>query len=156
MDYAKWGRLFSGGWFNAVNWGEYSPLSPFKFQGVLFTFLYVLGLSKYVALVFWYISISVLTIGFMYYFLYKAFGTKYSPFLYFISSVYYLFSPFFLNISVTLSPPKLFFLGLPVLFVVFLDLYRNKNINVKDIIKINLILLVLSPVFVNIPLGLVL
>jgi len=156
LNYAQWGNRFSNSWFDSVNWGEYSPLSSFKFQGLIFSFMYFLGFSHYLALLFWYVSISVLTIGIFYIFLYELFGKKYPAFLYFVASAYYLFSPFFLNISVTLSPPKLFFLFLPLIFILFIKWTKKGGIKFNDLVVVNLILLFASPVFVNIPLGLVL
>ncbi len=156
LDYGKWGEMFVESWFNRINFGEYSVLLPFRLQFIFFKVLNLLHFSNYYDLVFWHVLLFTISAVSFYYFLLKVFGTKYSILHYLSATMYYVYGPYFLNISVLLSPARLVFAILPLIFLLFQKILTNPKMTFYYIFLLNILLLLASPIFVNIPQGLAL
>jgi hypothetical protein len=153
LNYAKWGRNFAQAWTSSINFGEGSMLIPFKMQFLFFETLNILGVSSYISLISWHIILWLISLAGIYLLQYKIFKKKLPAHIYFIISIYYTFSPFFLNISPLMIPPRMVFSMVPWIVLCFF-LYHEKSIGLNFFaFLLNVLLLFFSPVFVNLPAG---
>jgi hypothetical protein len=152
INYARWGEIFANTWANTVNYGHVSVLVPFRFQGYVFSLFKALGFSVSFGQILWYFLTHSLTALFFYQLVRTIFkGKKVPGFALFIATVFYTYNPFFLNIAVNMSPPRLLFMFLPV---VLLFIYKHFLSGAsKYLFYLAVSLFFASPIFVNLPAG---
>jgi hypothetical protein len=156
LNYAQWGKMFGETWFNRVNYGEYSVLLPFKYQALFFSTLNGIGVGNYTAQIIWHTGLFLAAaIGF-YLVCYLILKNKFPVVFYIFATTYYVFSAYFLNISPLLSPARILFAFMPIVFYLcYLTLtYPDKSYFYA--VMLNFCLLLMSPIFVNIPQGIAL
>lgn len=159
VDYGRWGQIFSHTWFNRGNFGQPSQLLAFKLQEWFFDLFKFLHVSNAYSLMFWHVLLSMAGALGAYLLCREFLGpkelgkNKFNPFVGFIVAVFYTFNPFFLNISPLLVPPRMVVAILP--FILWLLLKYQHKYEFKWIWFLTLVLFVATPVFVNLPAGVI-
>lgn len=156
LNYAKWIEVFGKAWSPYLNYGESSILIPLKVQGFFFFIFDHMGLSAYISQIIWYVFLWVLTAVVFYLFLEKVFEKSVSGFALFVGTIYYVYNPFFLNISPFLTPPRIVFIALPLILSVLYTVFKQTVVSSKEMFNFSLIIFLTSPVFVNLPAGIAL
>jgi len=155
LNYAKWIGIFGKAWEPYLNYGEPSILIPLKVQAFFFFLFDHMGLSAYSAQIIWYVFLWAATAVVCYLFLEKVFEKSVSGFALFVATIYYVYNPFFLNISPFLTPPRIIFIALPVVLNILYTVFKQKNVMVRQMFNFSIIIFLASPVFVNLPAGVV-
>ena len=153
LDYGMWGKIYTQGWAPNVNFGEFSLFLPFKLQYLFFHLFEILNINYYYALVSWHVLAWVITGLFFYLFIKQVYREKMSPLIAVIAIIFYVFNPFFLNISVLLTPPRILFMFLPLIFALLHKYIIQDQGGYKIIAALSLITFFVSPLYVNIPYG---
>jgi hypothetical protein len=153
LDYAAWGRLFSEAWFSVSNYGGMNPMA-FKFQGLVVQIIKSLGFNLLHTQMSWYILTWILSAAFMYVFLYKLFAKKVPGYILFLGTLFYVYTPFFLGISVLASPHRVLFAIMPLVGLLIYKYYTSKKIGTYiSLFFLGVVLMLGSPIFANPPLG---
>ena len=153
LDYGMWGKIYTQGWAPNVNYGEFSLFLPFKLQYLFFHVLEYFGIAYYYALVAWHTLSWTFTALFFYIFIKEVFKEKLTPLIATIAIIFYVFNPFFLNISVLLTPPRILFIFLPLIFTFIYKYFVTTGPQYKNLATLALITFFASPLYVNIPYG---
>lgn len=148
VDYVKWSKLVASSWVSYENFGWFGMWAPFRMQGYLIELIQLILGNYKIALLVWNTGLWVFTAIFFFLAMDALFQGRKSRFSIYLATVYYTFSPFFLNIHFLLSPPRLLFAAMP--FFLWLLLKTG------NVIYLAFFTVLFSSIFMNIPVGVVL
>ena len=151
LDYGNWGEMYSSTWGSNSNYGDESIWVPFRFQGYFFIFLKWIGLNSYASLVTWNVFLWMSSTLAFFFLLKYIFKDRIPDWIKAIAAVFYTFNPYFLNIPILYTPPRLQFLFLPIILLILYRYVTSKDDRLKSILLLGLVSFVASPIYVNIP-----
>jgi len=154
VDFSSWGSLVNEAWVDIYGYGGLNTGVVFKLQGYIVGLFQNIGMNLLESQISWHLFLWALCSIFMYIFLYRFFAKKVPAYLLFISTLFYLYTPYFLGVSVLASPPRIAFVLLPLLGVLILKYYSTYDPrSYFYLFVISLIFFIGSPVFANPPAG---
>jgi hypothetical protein len=146
-DYGQWGTRLTSTWFGSVNYGNPDQAVQFRLQGLFFRSLYSLGFSVMHSEMIWMVLLSVLGAVGCYLFLSELFEKPIPYAQIFVTTLFYIYNPFFLNISPLLSPPRIVMSLLPVILLFLTRHFKTQNL--WHLMYLVIVLFLATPAFAN-------